>query len=103
MEKVPDPLTTAARLRAHVHHAATHLAAVLDALDAVEELANEFAPEDAPLKVCACGEVYDRESWGALEYCGQQDDETEVAELRHCRRCGSTISVVLGPSPRRMP
>jgi hypothetical protein len=47
---------------------------------------------------CACGRAYDLVSWSCLEYAGLQDDGEQVREFRKCA-CGSTIAVLVGPSP----
>jgi len=49
-------------------------------------------------KTCACGCTYTREQWGQLPYVGPLDDGVEVTELRNCT-CGSTLGIVIGPSP----
>ena len=99
MSNVP-PHETAAIIRAHTTHARTHLAEVQRALDAITEATAYVAPLDAPVKACGCGRSYSREQWGALDYAGTQDDGSEVVELRNCT-CGSTLGVVVGPSPTR--
>jgi len=43
-------------------------------------------------KVCGCGRSYSRETWSDLVLAGEQVDEVERSELRHCP-CGSTIAV----------
>lgn len=46
-------------------------------------------------KKCKCGHAYTRETWGALDYAGEQPAEDgEVLELRNCV-CGSTLAIVL--------
>ena len=49
-------------------------------------------------KACGCGLIYSREAWGKLEYLGPQDDGEALLELRNCT-CGSTLAVIVGPSP----
>jgi hypothetical protein len=95
MQKIDE----AQLVRAHLAHARTHLAEVERALDALGDLAEELSPDEI-VKQCACGARYDRAAWGLLEYLGQQDDGHELYEVRNCA-CGSTISIVIGPSPAR--
>lgn len=53
---------------------------------------------DPIIKRCACGAEYTREGWGSLGYVGVQDDGEDLAELRLCGACDSTIGVYIGPS-----
>ena len=54
-------------------------------------------PKPPPLKVCACGEQYDKESWAALKRHAIQafegDDSPVVTEYRVCRRCNMVVGV----------
>jgi|GEM_PF-3957197 len=61
-------------------------------------------PAPSPFCVrCACGRSYSLQEWSALELVGHQpvpaehDEPAMLLELRNCR-CGSTISVDLGPA-----
>jgi hypothetical protein len=54
------------------------------------------------IKRCACGRSFDREAWENLPSCGVQDDDEERLQIRHSP-CGSTIAVVIGPSPTQAP
>ena len=93
-----SPAEAAEALRAHVRHGRAHLVEVQRALEGVSREASELSPE-APFKTCpSCGTAYaTAEAFGALEYVGQQEDRSDVLEMRRCT-CGSTIAVVLGPA-----
>ncbi len=47
---------------------------------------------------CACGKTYDAQAWSRLEYVGLQDDGEQIREFRKCM-CGSTLAILIGPSP----
>jgi hypothetical protein len=64
----------------------------------VEATNLQIVAQEPIVKRCACGASYTREEWGRLVYVGEQDDGEEVAELRVCERCDSTIAVFVGPS-----
>lgn len=52
------------------------------------------------LKTCGCGRQHDETAWKALDLVGVWDDGEEIYELRNCPMpCGSSIAIVLGPSP----
>ena len=50
-----------------------------------------------PKKCGKCSTLHDEASWVELPYVGAWDDGVEVLSLRNC--CGTTLAIVLGPSP----
>lgn len=51
----------------------------------------------ATVKTCSCGREFDRSSWDIAPLVGYAPSEfdTHALELRNCRSCGSTLSLLI--------